>query len=78
MFLTHGANRKMERSEYLNSSLSRYRLSEPTDGSSLPSNEGEGERVPLLCAVELEVEAEFNFGVTLEGADAVVPTRFFG
>ena len=41
---THGAKRKMERSEYRSSSLSRYRLSEPTEGGAL---DGEGEGVEL-------------------------------
>ena len=43
MLRTQGANRKIERNEYLNSSLSRYLLSEPIVGSLFSSKEEDEE-----------------------------------
>ena len=43
MLRTQGANRKIERNEYLNSSLSRYLLSEPIVGSLFSSKDEEEE-----------------------------------
>ena len=67
MLRTQGANRKIERNEYLNSSLSRYLLSEPIVGSLFSSKdededeeeeeeeEEEGVVVVVLLLVLVEV-----------------------
>ena len=75
---THGAKRKMERSEYRSSSLSRYRLSEPTEGGAL---DGEGEGVELekevLAVKRGEVDEVALAAVLLKSARVVVLFRLW-